>query len=88
MVELNQEIREALKEKRIIIGSRSVVKGVKRGYLKGVVAASNCPDSLKKDLDYYAANAFITIKEFKGSSVQLGELCGKPFSILLVGIKK
>jgi len=85
---LSQEIREAIKEKRIVIGSRSVVKRVKRGSLKSVVVSSNCPGPLRKDLDYYATNAFITVREFKGNSVQLGELCGKPFSILLVGIKK
>jgi len=85
---VNQEIREAIKEKKIVLGSRSVVKGVKRGFLKNVVAASNCPESLRKDLDYYAGNELIAIKDFKGSSAQLGELCGKPFSILLVGIKK
>ncbi len=84
----DQEIREAMKEKRLVIGSRSVMKGVKGGSVKNVVFASNCPENTKKDLEYYASGSFVAIKEFSGSSLQLGELCGKPFNILLVGIKK
>jgi large subunit ribosomal protein L30e len=84
----DQEIREAIKEKRIVIGTRSVMKGVKGGGVKNVFFASNCPESTKKDLEYYASGSFVTLMEFSGNSLQLGELCGKPFNILLVGIKK
>jgi large subunit ribosomal protein L30e len=85
---VNQEIKEAMKEKKILIGSRTVIKGVKRGHLDSVIYASNCPEETRKDLEYYSRGGFLELKEFKGNSVQLGELCGKPFNVLLIGIRK
>jgi large subunit ribosomal protein L30e len=85
---VNQEIKEAMKEKKIVIGSRTVIKCVKGGHINNVIYASNCPEETRKDLEYYSKSGFLGLKEFKGSSVQLGELCGKPFNVLLVGIKK
>ena len=85
---VSQEIKEAMKEKKIIIGSRTVIKGVKKGHINSVVYASNCPDETRKDLEYYSKSGFLGLKEFQGNSVQLGELCGKPFNVLLVGIRK
>jgi len=85
---VNQEIKEAMKEKRIIIGSRTVMKGVKRGHINSVIYASNCPQETRKDLEYYSKSGFLGLKEFQGNSVQLGELCSKPFNVLLVGIRK
>ncbi|HJW96891.1 MAG TPA: 50S ribosomal protein L30e [archaeon] len=85
---MNQEIKEALKEKRIIIGSRTVIKGIKGGVLNSVIYASNCPDNTKKDIEYYSQAGFIPIKMFEGNSLQLGELCGKPFNVLMLGIRK
>ena len=85
---VNQEIKEAMKEKKILIGSRTVMKGVKRGHIDSVIYASNCPEETKKDLEYYSKSGFLGVKQFKGNSVQLGEICGKPFNVLLVGIRK
>jgi len=88
MATIVQEIKEAVKEKKIVIGSRTVIKGVKRGHINSVIYAANCPEETKKDLEYYSKNGFLGLKEFQGNSVQLGELCAKPFNVLLVGIRK
>ncbi len=88
MTNINQEIRDAIKEGKMVIGTRTVMKGAKRGSVSSIIYASNCPENTKKDLQYYASGEFISVKEFKGSSFQLGELCGKPFNVLLIGIKK
>ena len=88
MATLNQEIKEAIKEKKIVIGSRTVMKGVKRGIISNIIYASNCPDGTKKDLEHYSNAEFVAIRKFDGNSMQLGEICGKPFNVLLVGITK
>jgi len=88
MANINQEIKEAVKEKKIVIGSRTVMKGVKRGRIASLVYADNCPQAVMKDILYYSQNNFVSIKEFGGSSLQLGEVCGKPFNVLVVGIRK
>lgn len=77
----------ALKEKRTVIGSRTVMKFLKNGKLEMVFYASNCPEERVKDLKYYSKISGIPVKRFSGTSKDLGEVCGKPFTILMVGIK-
>ncbi len=83
-----KEIKEAIKSKKIFIGTRSVLRGIKQGKVKAVFYASNCPENKVKDLNRYASLSDIKIEKFKGSSAELGEYCGKPFSILMIGIGK
>lgn len=88
MADIKEDIREAMKKKRIVIGTRSVLKGLKMGEFNLVVYASNIPEKFKGDLEYYARISGIEVKGFKEDSAKLGELCGKLFLILTVGIKK
>jgi len=85
---VKERVKTALKEKRLVIGSRSVIKGVKLGRIDTVIYASNLPENKKRDLTYYSHAAGFSLQRFDGDSAELGELCGKPFSILMVGIIK
>jgi ribosomal protein L30E len=83
-----KEIKEAIKTKKIFIGTRSVFRGIKQNKVKSVVYASNCPEDKVKDLNRYATISNIKLEKFDGNSAELGEFCGKPFSILMIGIEK
>lgn len=83
-----KDLKEALKTKKVVIGSNSVIRAIKTGAVKTVVHASNLPENSLKDLGYYSQIGGITVEKFEGTSKQLGETCGKPFNILLVGLKK
>ncbi len=83
---IESDIKKAVKEKRIVIGTNSVLRSMKNGKVSSVVHASNVPESMKKDILSYSALSGISVKEFKGNSLQLGEICGKPFGILVVGL--
>ena len=83
-----KKISDALKENRLLVGSKSVMKGIRNGRVSAVFFAENIPQSIRNDLEYYAKVSGVEVNAFKGNSAQLGELCGKPFKILLVGIKK
>ena len=83
-----KEIKDAMKLKKVLLGSNSVIRGVKIGTVKTVVHASNFPEKVLSDLNYYKSVGGITVEKFNGNSKQLGELCGKPFNILIVGLKK
>lgn len=85
---IGSEINEAVKKRNLLMGSNSVFKELKKGGLGKVICASNLPSARKKDLNHYASVSGIEVKEFDGDSAMLGETCGKPFSILLIGIKK
>lgn len=85
---MEKEIKKAMKEKKLVIGSKSVVKNIKRNDVKYVICSTNCTEDMINDLNYYNKNFGVEIKKFKGNSRQLGEICGKPFNVMLMGIKK
>ncbi len=87
-MEIEKELKEALKMKRTVIGMNSVIRGIKSGAVKTVVQASNFPEELAGDLAYYKEVGSVNLEKFNGNSKQLGEFCGKPFNILAVGLKK
>jgi len=81
------ELRNALKEKNIIIGSKQTVKYLKLKNVKIVVVANNCPENVKKDIEYYSKLTGIKVENFDGTAKQLGVFCGKPFSIAVLAVK-
>lgn len=83
-----KQIKDAAKEKKLLMGSRTVLKSVKNNGVETVVFASNCPENVRKDLDHYSKISGIKMEEFNGNSIDLGEMCGKPFRILMVGLSK
>ncbi len=88
MATTEKDIKEALKAKKVVMGSNSVIRSVKTGLVKTVIHASNLPENSLKDLDYYNKVGGVSVQKFEGTSKQLGEICGKPFNILLVELKK
>lgn len=85
---IEKDIKDAMKEKKLIIGMKTVIKGVKNGNIAYMICPNNCSQELKCDLDYYGKNFSVEIKKFDGNSRQLGEICGKPFNAMLLGVKK
>jgi ribosomal protein L30E len=85
---VGNDIKDAIKEDRLLIGSNSVFREMKKGRLQSVICSSNLPTPCKKDLNHYSSVTGIKIEEFGENSAKLGETCGKPFNILLIGIKK
>ncbi|MBU0898834.1 MAG: ribosomal L7Ae/L30e/S12e/Gadd45 family protein [Nanoarchaeota archaeon] len=83
-----KDIKDAIKEKKIVIGSKSVIKNVKNNLLNSVFYAENCNEDLLAQLKHYSKISGVEIKKFDGTSENLGELCAKPFNILVIGIKK
>jgi ribosomal protein L30E len=88
MKKVEEALKEAVKKDRIVIGTRSVIKGLKRGEFRLVVFASNTPEAFRQDLGHCAGVSGIDIQGLEGDSAHLGDLCGKPFHILAVGVRK
>jgi large subunit ribosomal protein L30e len=81
------DLRNAVNEKKIIIGSKQAIKNLKLKNVKQVFMTSNCPDNIKKDIEYYSKLTGIKVENFDGTEKQLGVFCGKPFSIAVLAIK-
>lgn len=81
-----EDLRSALKENKVIIGSKRTTKYLKLGNVKMIVIANNCPDNVKKDLEHYTKLTGVKIEKFDGTAKKLGIFCGKPFSIASLAI--
>jgi large subunit ribosomal protein L30e len=83
-----KELKDALKESKVVFGSKRTIKYLKLGDVKLIVIASNCPEDVKKDLERYTKMSGIKLENFDGTAKQLGIFCGKPFSIASLAIVK
>lgn len=81
------EIKKAIEDGKLIIGSRKVIKKLKLGKLKLIVMASNCPEHIKNEIEYYSKLSNVKVDVFDGTGKELGVFCGKPFPIAVIGIE-
>jgi len=86
-MKLEKLIKARVKEKKIVIGYRSVMKCLKTEKPELVIVANNIPKDKRKVLEYNAKIAGVDVKEFNGDSTNLGLICGKPFTISVLAIK-
>jgi len=75
------ELRKALKEKDIIIGTERTVKGLKTGKVSTIFLASNCPDEVREQIKHYAGISGAKILELELPDKEIGLLCKKPFNV-------
>ncbi|MBI4173842.1 MAG: ribosomal L7Ae/L30e/S12e/Gadd45 family protein [Candidatus Aenigmarchaeota archaeon] len=85
---LQRKINEAVKAGKLVIGTNRTVAGLKHDALGAVMYAANCPALLVKDLSHYVSISEVEMTRLEHNSVRLGEICGKPFNVLMVGIRK
>lgn len=76
-------LKKAIKEKKLIIGTEETVKAIKKGKAKEVFIAKNCPGLLKRKINNYGKIENITITELEETNEEIGIICKKPFSINL-----
>jgi len=82
------EIKKLLKTKKLVIGTEITIKRLKAGKLAQVFVSSNCPDKIKKDIEYYSKLGGTNIIKLKIPNDELGIVCKKPFSISVLGVIK
>ena len=82
------EIKENLKNKRIILGTDLTIKQLKRGNLVKVFVSSNCPSRIKEDVTHYSKLGSSAVESLDIPNVELGTICKKPYSVSVVGLLK
>jgi large subunit ribosomal protein L30e len=85
---LVEEIQSALKEDRVLIGYKKSLEFIKSDSPEFVVIAQNMPEKERKEIEHNAKLSGTKIETFEGSSKELGVICGRPFPIMLLVIKK
>lgn len=84
--DIEKELVNALKTGKVILGSRKTLKLVKLGKAKAVVVAENAPPEIRDDIIYYARLSNIPVYVYPGTSLELGAVCGKPFTVASLAI--
>lgn len=82
------EIKNNLKNKRLVLGTRLTLKQLKRGKVAKVFLSSNCPESVRKDISHYSQVSSIALEQLDIPNSDLGTICKKPFSVSVVGLLK
>jgi len=82
------ELKKNLKSERLVLGTSLTLKNMKLGNLTKVFLSSNCPDGVKKDVDYYSSLGTCSVENLKIPNEELGIVCKKPFSVSVVGLLK
>lgn len=82
------DIKKELKTRKIVIGTKIVIKNLRLNKLEKVYIASNCNESSKKELEYYSKLLNIPIITLKQPNDELGVICKKQYSISMLGVLK
>jgi len=85
-MDVAHEIRVAMSTGKVIVGSKQTIKACAFGKAKLVIIASNCPESVRSQIEYYAKLSGVPIYVFPGSSWDLGAACRKPFMVASLAI--
>ena len=80
-----KELKQALKDNKVIIGTDKVMRMLRNGKLTNIYLASNCPSNTKDDINHYAKLYNIKVNELKENNEVLGIICKKTFSISVLG---
>ncbi len=81
-INVDKSLNKAVKTGKVIIGANRTVDAAANGSAKMVILASNCPEEIKKKVQ----ETNVPVLEYEGTSVELGPVCGKPFTIAAMAI--
>ncbi len=81
-MDLERALRKAIKTGKVYTGSKRTLKALKNKEAKIVIMAENCPEEIAKAIEEYD----VPVIKYKGSNMDLGAACGKPFSVLTLAV--
>jgi len=80
-MDVDRGIRVAVDTGDVTLGSEKSIQSLKLGKGQLVVVAKNSPKDILEDVEYYCKLSEIPVHTFDGTSVELGSVCGKPFTV-------
>jgi large subunit ribosomal protein L30e len=76
MVDIGRALKVANSTGKVVFGERETEKAVRLGEAQLVIMASNCENDFLTSGEHG-----VKIHRYKGNNMELGALCGKPFSV-------
>jgi large subunit ribosomal protein L30e len=81
-MDIKRALKNANETGTLTIGLKETMKELKKGKVKLIIVASNCPEEDVKALKAYK----VPLYRFPDNNVDLGASTGKPFSISTMGV--
>jgi large subunit ribosomal protein L30e len=88
MIDIDKAIASAVKTGKVSFGANAAMLNAKTGKAKMIVLASNCPQDIKAQIEYYGKLSKVPVMTYKGASMDLANICGKMFIISALSIKE
>ena len=86
MKDLQKEIAKAVKSKTIVVGSKDTLKCLLADEMAFVAVSDRAENGLVNRLSYYARLANIPCHVVSKTKLELGSMCGKPYSVSAFGV--
>ncbi len=87
MADLDTSLTIAVKTGKVLFGLNSTLNSAMSGKVQLVIAASNCPNKVREDLEHYCRISKIPFLVYPKTGLELGRLCGKPFVVSALAIR-
>ena len=88
MIDIDKAIATAVKTGKVSFGANAAIQSAKTGKAKMIILAANCPKDIKEQIEYYGKLSKVPVMTYKGASMDLAEVCNKPFIISAVSIRE
>jgi len=88
MIDIDKAIAAVVKTGKVSFGTNAALQSSKTGKAKMFILAANCPKDIKEDIEHYSKLSGIPVISYKGASMDLAEVCKKPFIVSALTIRE
>jgi len=85
-MDIDKSIRLCVDSGKVELGAEKTKKLLRTGEPKLVIIAANCPAPVAQEIRRFGALANVPIADYKGTSIELGVVCGKPFPVSAMAV--
>ena len=76
-----EELKKAIKDKNLTLGSKKTLVKLKVGKVKNVFITIDCPEIIRRDIIQYGKTFETRVNVLDITASELGTLCKKQFSV-------
>ena len=84
----SKAIVSTVKTGKIQFGAKSALSSARTKKAKLIIVAANCPPLFGEGIEHYCRLSQIPVILYKGTSLDLGAVCGKPFEVSALTVKE
>lgn len=81
-MDIEKALKNTIKSGKVFLGTNRTLKAIKNNQAKLVIIASNCPEEIEGEIK----RANVHLYKYKGSNLELGTVCGKPFPVSTLAV--